>query len=105
MSKSEPSSSDDDKQVSGAESESTTVEKAEDYHLTGLKLWIIVVGVSLAVLMMALDTSIIATVRMFLYTLGCDLLLIPSQAIPKITVQFDSTKDIGWYGSSFFLTM
>ena len=58
----ESSSSDDDKQVSSAESESNKVENAEDYHLTGFKLWAIVVGVSLAVFMMALDTSIIATV-------------------------------------------
>ncbi|KAJ5931925.1 Major facilitator superfamily domain general substrate transporter [Penicillium verrucosum] len=32
-------------------------------------------------------------------------LSIISTAIPKITTQFNSMEDIGWYGSSFFLTL
>ncbi|OQE19661.1 hypothetical protein PENFLA_c018G03561 [Penicillium flavigenum] len=32
-------------------------------------------------------------------------LSIISTAIPKITTQFKSMEDIGWYGSSFFLTL
>ncbi|KAH6867212.1 putative efflux pump antibiotic resistance protein [Thelonectria olida] len=58
---------------------------ATDYP-TGIPLFLIVVGLCLAVFIMGLDNSIIAT------------------AIPKITDQFSSLGDIGWYGSAYFLT-
>ncbi|KAL2255916.1 hypothetical protein VTK26DRAFT_2485 [Humicola hyalothermophila] len=53
---------------------------------TGMKLILIVVALCLAVFVMALDNSIIAT------------------AIPKITDQFHSLPDVGWYGSAYLLT-
>ncbi|KAL6815036.1 major facilitator superfamily domain-containing protein [Trichoderma sp. SZMC 28015] len=47
----------------------------------------ILLGLSLPVFLIALDTSIVAT------------------AIPYITDRFQSTKDIGWYGSAYFLAL
>lgn len=63
MSSTEVTSNDDDRQTPGAKADVNALETAEDYHLEGLKLWAIIIGVSLAVFLMALDTSIIATVR------------------------------------------
>lgn len=50
------------------------------------KLIVIILGLYLAVLLVALDQTIIGT------------------AIPKITDQFKSIEDVGWYGSAYFLT-
>ncbi|KAJ5488465.1 hypothetical protein N7539_003355 [Penicillium diatomitis] len=52
----------------------------------GWKLAAIVVGLCLACILVALDNTIMAT------------------AIPKITEQFNSLDDVGWYGSAFLLT-
>jgi hypothetical protein len=52
----------------------------------GIKLVIILAALCLSVFLVALDQTIIST------------------AIPKITDQFNSIKDIGWYGSSYLLT-
>ncbi|CAD6441457.1 13a4eeef-68ee-4f74-ba7d-4274dd4778f5 [Sclerotinia trifoliorum] len=53
---------------------------------TGVKLQLISLALCLSVFLMALDNSIIAT------------------AIPKITDQFHSLDDVGWYGSAYLLT-
>ncbi|CAI7619037.1 unnamed protein product [Penicillium glandicola] len=55
-------------------------------HATGPKLALITLALCLGVFLVALDNSIIAT------------------AIPKITVQFHSLDDVGWYGSAYLLT-
>ncbi|KAG8156728.1 hypothetical protein KVR01_013333 [Diaporthe batatas] len=52
----------------------------------GAKLALITVALCLAVFLMALDNSIIAT------------------AIPKITDEFHSLDAVGWYGSAYLLT-
>ena len=52
----------------------------------GLKLVTLIIALCLAVFLVALDQTIIAT------------------AIPKITDRFHSINDIGWYGSAYFLT-
>ncbi|KAK8137910.1 major facilitator superfamily transporter [Apiospora sp. TS-2023a] len=52
----------------------------------GVKLYLIMVAICLAVFLMALDNAIIAT------------------AIPKITDEFHSLPDVGWYGSAYLLT-
>ena len=54
---------------------------------TNFPLVMIVVALCLAVFMMALDMTIVAT------------------AIPKITDQFHSLDQVGWYGSAFFLSL
>lgn len=53
---------------------------------SGLKFAIITLALCLAVFLVALDNTIIAT------------------AIPKITDQFNSLPDVGWYGSAYLLT-
>ena len=63
-------------------SESVPVPTEDDVvYPTGLKLVIIISALMLAVLLVALDQTIIAT------------------AIPTITDRFNSVSDIGWYGS------
>ncbi|KAJ6180746.1 hypothetical protein N7519_011207 [Penicillium mononematosum] len=52
----------------------------------GPQLALITLALCLGVFLVALDNSIIAT------------------AIPKITVQFHSLEDVGWYGSAYLLT-
>ncbi|TKX20321.1 MFS transporter-like protein 136 [Elsinoe australis] len=51
----------------------------------GFRLVSIVVALVLSIFLVALDMTIVAT------------------AIPKITDQFQSLQDVGWYGSAFFL--
>lgn len=63
----------------------TTREDGTDYP-QGIKLGFITLALCLCVFLMALDNSIIAT------------------AIPKITDQFHSLGDVGWYGSAYLLT-
>lgn len=51
------------------------------------KLTFIVVALVLSIFLVALDMTIVAT------------------AIPRITDEFHSLNDVGWYGSAFFLTV
>ena len=51
------------------------------------KLIPILVAICLSVFLVALDMTIVAT------------------AIPRITDEFHSLDDVGWYGSAFFLTV
>jgi MFS transporter, DHA2 family, glioxin efflux transporter len=53
----------------------------------GLRLFFIIVAIVLSVFLVALDMTIVAT------------------AIPRITDEFNSLQDVGWYGSAFFLTV
>jgi hypothetical protein len=59
----------------------------EEYeYVTGWKLGLVVSIVTLTCFLILLDTSIIVT------------------AIPKITTQFHSLGDVGWYGAAYLLT-
>lgn len=79
--------------VSKADSETTAVsvapnadsEKPEPSaeYVTGLKLAVIVAAVSVASFLMLLDTMIVST------------------AIPRITDDFHSLADVGWYASAY----
>ncbi|KAK0750038.1 major facilitator superfamily-domain-containing protein [Schizothecium vesticola] len=62
-----------------------TREDGTEYP-TGMKLGLIILALCLSIFLMALDNSIIAT------------------AIPKITEDFQSLQDVGWYGSAYLLT-
>ncbi|KAK2768840.1 MFS sugar transporter [Arachnomyces sp. PD_36] len=77
-----PSAGGESKEISNA---GENAEEVPEYP-TGLPLAIIISGLCLAVLLVALDNTIIAT------------------AIPKITDYFNALDDIGWYGSSYLLT-
>ncbi|ESZ92470.1 hypothetical protein SBOR_7133 [Sclerotinia borealis F-4128] len=59
---------------------------SEPQYPEGLKLITIILALCFAVFLVALDQTIIST------------------AIPKMTDHFQSTGDIGWYGSSYLLT-
>jgi len=70
-----------------------TVEKSlnpqtddEVVYPTGAKVVLILAALCMSVFLVALDQTIIST------------------AIPKITDEFSSIGDIGWYGSSYLLT-
>ncbi|KAJ7618498.1 DHA14-like major facilitator [Roridomyces roridus] len=62
-----------------------TTEDIADYP-HGFKLFLMCLALCLAVFLVALDNTILAT------------------AIPKITDHFNSLDDVGWYGSSYLLT-
>lgn len=71
---------------------STAKEEQEDesQYPSGIRLGLVMLALCLAVFLMSLDNSIIST------------------AIPKITDEFNSLGDIGWYGSgqySAFLSL
>lgn len=70
----------------GAEAGQAEIDDENIEYPHGAKLWIILAALCLAVFLVALDQTIIAT------------------AIPKITDHFNSIQDIGWYGSSYLLT-
>lgn len=76
------------------------IGEAEPQYATGIKLYLVVASVSLAIFLMLLDISIIATVSQPL--LISEKLLIV-QAIPLITDEFQSLQDVGWYGSAYLL--
>ncbi|KAI9831282.1 MAG: MFS sugar transporter [Phylliscum demangeonii] len=63
------------------------IEEDESHYPHGLKLGLICLALALAVFLVALDQTIIAT------------------AIPRITDQFKALDDVGWYGSSFLFTV
>lgn len=63
----------------------TPPESLQQERPTGLKLTTIIVGLCLAVFLVALDNTIIAT------------------AIPRTTDAFHALDDVGWYGSAYLL--
>ncbi len=72
-------------------------------YVTGLKLAIVMVSMTMVFFLVMLDLSIIATVshassrwpRLLNPTYH------PLQAIPRITSDFHSLPDVGWYGSAY----
>jgi MFS transporter, DHA2 family, glioxin efflux transporter len=62
------------------------VDTAEKYPPLSTKI-LVGVGLFLAVFLVGLDQTIVAT------------------ALPKISDHFNSLNDVGWYASAFFLTM
>ncbi|KAJ5822782.1 hypothetical protein N7447_005122 [Penicillium robsamsonii] len=65
------------------EKDSSPAKSDEREYLIGLKLLFMLSGVTLVCFLVMLDTSIIST------------------AIPRMTSEFHSLGDIGWYGSSY----
>jgi hypothetical protein len=78
---------------SSSEEEKSTPEKSQEaeipgchpVYLTGFKLYAIIASITLVFFLVILDMSIIAT------------------AVPKITSDFHSLEDVGWYGSVYQL--
>ena len=70
-----------------ADGSSPSQETAEIEYPQGLRLGAIVLALILAIFLVSLDLTIVAT------------------AIPAITDEFHSLDDVGWYASAFFLTV
>ncbi|KAH2597161.1 hypothetical protein KXW34_001734 [Aspergillus fumigatus] len=81
-SKQEPSSSPNDS-VMGKD----PAPEEEMQYPSGFALSVIMAGLLAAIFLISLDTTIVST------------------AIPRITDEFHTVADIGWYGSAFFLTL
>ena len=71
---------------SEADGENTLEPIQSSEYPSPSKLAGILIGVALCMFLVSLDMTIVAT------------------AIPRITDQFKSLEDVGWYGSGFFLT-
>lgn len=65
----------------------TGQHESEDEYPGPKKLFLIMIGVYLSMFLVALDRTIIGT------------------AIPKITDDFHSIDDVGWYASSYLITL
>ncbi|KAL9090876.1 MAG: hypothetical protein Q9165_005084 [Trypethelium subeluteriae] len=79
-------SSNEIKETPNSPGDNPSTEEDETIYPGGFKLAILSFGLCLALFVVALDNTIIAT------------------AIPRITSVFDSLDDVGWYGSSYLLT-
>ncbi|KAM3516796.1 hypothetical protein NHJ13051_009571 [Beauveria bassiana] len=66
---------------------SPPAETEQEQYPGGMRLAMIVVALVLTIFLVALDMTIVAT------------------AIPRITDEFQSLDQVGWYGSAFFLTL
>lgn len=69
------------------EKENGRYVERENEYLTGFRLIAVLLGVGMVVFLIMLDQTIVVT------------------AIPRITGDFNSIKDIGWYGSAFMLAV
>lgn len=90
--------------VSSASEGKTATDNYE--YVTGIKLALILAAVTLVYFLIMLDGSIVATVGTYLLWIVSHVVnseLILSQAIPKITTEFHSLLDVGWYGSAYQL--
>ncbi|OAA50707.1 Major facilitator superfamily domain, general substrate transporter [Cordyceps fumosorosea ARSEF 2679] len=63
----------------------TQTKSGSENYVTGIKLQLVFVALSLVAFLMLLDISIVAT------------------ATPRITSDFHSLTDVGWYGSAYLL--
>jgi hypothetical protein len=75
----------------------------EPEWVSGFKLFTIMTGITLVCLLMLLDTSIIVTACIEVLYFLCAAKNL-SQAIPRITNDFHSLPDVGWYGSAYMLS-
>lgn len=73
-------------------------------YVTGLKLVAIMTSISLAAFLLLLDISIISTVRGWsTRPLLCVVTYTVDKAIPRITEDFNSLEDVGWYAGAYQL--
>lgn len=83
-------------------------EKEDEHHtevqyVTGIKLVLVVTSVALACFLMLVDTMVISTVSTpapMARTVSTDISLW-YQAIPRITDEFRSLPDVGWYAGAY----
>ncbi|KAJ5726008.1 uncharacterized protein N7483_007365 [Penicillium malachiteum] len=67
--------------------QTTSTASDEVSYPTGIPLWSILISLTVVIFLVSMDGTIITT------------------AITRITDEFDSTADIGWYGSAYKLTI
>lgn len=75
-----------DKDAMHKSNEQSSTEAKDDNHLTGFSLYILLVSMLLLVFVITLDISVVAT------------------AVPRITDEFHTITDIGWYVSAFLIS-
>ncbi|KAK7420979.1 hypothetical protein QQZ08_010152 [Neonectria magnoliae] len=80
-----PTLCDENEPVTNTNQDDAVPKDEIDTYVTGWKLVSLMISITVAAFLMLLDMSIITT------------------AIPRITEQFHSLDDIGWYGSSYNL--
>jgi hypothetical protein len=73
-------------EAAGVEAEDDEDKNDGAHYLTRVPMLLLAFGLCVTTFLIGLDQMIIAT------------------AIPKITTQFDSLGDVGWYGSAYLLT-
>ncbi len=80
-------------------------DEAEPEYIHGWKLWAVMTAITLACFLYLLDVSILVTVgsRRDSQCIWLSFTDVASQAIPKITSDFHSLTDIGWYGATYNL--
>lgn len=79
-----------------------TLKPEQQAAVSGMQLSLVMSSLTLATFLMLLDSSIVATVSP--YGARCRwMICLLVQATPKITGEFHSLKDIGWYGTSYLL--
>ena len=74
------------KNVDGDPNDLASTASGAEYPKAG-RLFFILLALALSIFLVSLDMTIIAT------------------AIPRITDEFHSLNDVGWYGTAFFLTL
>ncbi|KAF8211711.1 major facilitator superfamily domain-containing protein [Mycena galopus ATCC 62051] len=77
---------DDDSDLDEDDQDQRVKVTVEDNYLSGVKLMVLMFALGLSVFLVALDNTIIDT------------------AVPKITDEFKSLNDVGWYSSAYLLT-
>ncbi|PVH94603.1 efflux pump protein [Periconia macrospinosa] len=75
-----------DKQVEPSTKDDAAQTPSEEQYLTGIKMVLLLASVTIVAFLFLLDISIVST------------------AIPQITAQFHSLKDVGWYSGAYLLT-
>ena len=84
------------------EEKTTQDDEAEHAtYVTGIALYAVLTGLTMAAFLLMLDSTIVVTVSCILESILA--LLKKFQAIPSITSAFNSLNDIGWYGSAYLL--
>lgn len=76
----------DTDEKTGTPAQDVSTSGSDAYFLEGLPLFAVTGALSLAVFLVAMDVNIIAT------------------AVPRITNEFQSLNDVGWYGSAFLMS-
>jgi len=89
-------------------SRTTKPSKADNTApVTGIRFTFLILSLTLASLLVFLDTSVVSTVSPAAtqkhFLVSARLTLVFNQAVPKITDEFHSLRDVGWYGSAYQL--